>query len=46
MKLTSLDELKDRHLDKIGTPDRDACEAEVKETIRSYHIREAIKANK
>lgn len=46
MKLTSLDEMKDRHLGKIGALDRDACEAEVKEAIQSYHIGEAIKANK
>ena len=44
MKYTTFEELKDRHLGKIGTPERDAYEAEVKEAIHSYHIGEAIKA--
>ena len=44
MKLTSFEELQDRHLGKIGTPERDAYEAEVREAIQSYHIGEAIKA--
>lgn len=44
MKLTSFEELKNRHLGKIGTPGRDEYEAEVREAIQSYHIGEAIKA--
>ncbi len=44
MKTTSFEELKNRHLGKIGTPERDAYEAEVREAIQSYHIGEAIKA--
>ena len=44
MKVTTFEELKDRHLGKIGTPERDAYEAEVREAIQSYHIGEAIKA--
>lgn len=44
MKLISFEELQDRHLGKIGTPERDAYEAEVREAIQSYHIGEAIKA--
>lgn len=44
MKYTTIEELEDRYLGKIGTPGRDAYEAEVKEAIQSYHIGEAIKA--
>lgn len=44
MKVTTFEELQDRHLGKIGTPERDAYEAEVREAIQSYHIGEAIKA--
>lgn len=44
MKVTTYEELKVRHLGKIGTPERDAYEAEVREAIQSYHIGEAIKA--
>lgn len=34
MKLTSFEELKNRHLGKIGTPGRDEYEAEVREAIQ------------
>lgn len=44
MKVTTFEELHDRYLGKIGTPERDAYEAEVREAIQSYHIGEAIKA--
>ncbi|MDE7346858.1 MAG: helix-turn-helix domain-containing protein [Muribaculaceae bacterium] len=44
MKTTSFEELKNRHLGEIGTPGRDAYEAEVRQAIQSYHIGEAIKA--
>ncbi|MDE6560662.1 MAG: helix-turn-helix domain-containing protein [Muribaculaceae bacterium] len=44
MKTTSFEELKNRHLGEIGTPRRDAYEAEVRQAIQSYHIGEAIKA--
>ena len=44
MKVTTFEELKNRHLGKIGTPERDAYEAEVREAIQTYHIGEAIKA--
>lgn len=44
MKVTTFEELKDRHLGKMGTPERDAYEAEVREAIQAYHIGEAIKA--
>lgn len=35
MKLTYFEELKDRHLGKIGTPERDQYEAEVRNAINS-----------
>ena len=44
MKITTFEELQDRHIGKIGTPERDAYEAEVREAIQAYHIGEAIKA--
>ena len=44
MKITTFEELQDRYIGVIGTPDRDAYEAEVNESIRNYHIGEAIKA--
>ncbi len=40
----TFEELKNRHLGAIGTPGRDAYEAEVKEAIQNYHVGEAIKA--
>lgn len=44
MKYTTFEELEDKYLGKVGTPGRDAYEAEVRESIRSYRIGEAIKA--
>lgn len=40
MKLTSIEELKEKHLGKIGTPKRDKCEQELKIEL----LTEAIKA--
>lgn len=44
MKITTFEELKDRHIGKVGTPERDAYEAAVSEEIHAYHIGEAIRA--
>lgn len=44
MKITTFEELQDRHIGKIGTPERDTYEAEVREAIQAYHIGEAIRA--
>lgn len=44
MEYTTIEELEDRHLGKVGTPRRDAFEASVKEEIRAYHLGEAIKS--
>lgn len=42
-KLYSFEELLDHDLGKVGTPQRDAFEADVKAEISAYHIGEAIK---
>ena len=43
MKLYTLDELKDRDLGPVGTPERDEFEAQLAEEIHAYHVGEAIK---
>lgn len=43
MKLTSLDELKDRDLGPIGTPKRDEYERKLADEMQAYRIGEAIK---
>lgn len=43
MKLTSLEDLEDRLIGKIGTPDRDEYERQLREDLQAYHIGEAIK---
>ena len=43
MKLTPLSELVDEAWGKVGTPERDAMEARLKEELQAYHIGEAIK---
>ena len=42
-KLYNLDEVLDRHFGPVGTPERDAHEARVAETVRAYELGEAIK---
>ena len=44
IKATTFEDLKDRHLGKIGTPGRDTYESEVREAIQNYNIGEAIRA--
>ena len=44
MEYTTIEELEDKYLGKVGTPKRDAFESKVNEAIQSYHIGEAIKA--
>lgn len=43
MKLTTLDELIDRDLGPIGTPERDEFEAQLAEDLHAYHVGKAIK---
>lgn len=43
MNVKTLDELQDKVLGKIGTPDRDAFEAELNQEIHDYFVGEAIR---
>lgn len=43
IKYSTLDELEDKYIGKIGTPKRDMYEQSLKEEIQAYHIGEAIK---
>lgn len=43
MKTYTLDEMKDEFIGKIGTPERDKFEQDLKEELQAYHIGEAIK---
>ena len=43
MKTYTLDEMKDKHIGKVGTPERDKYEQELAEEIQAYHLGEAIK---
>lgn len=43
MKLTSLEELKDRDLGPIGTPKRDEFERKLAAEIQAYHVGKAIR---
>ncbi len=44
LEYTTIEELEDQILGKVGTPRRDEFEETVKEEIHAYHIGEAIKA--
>ncbi len=43
LTLYSFDEILDEDLGKVGTPERDAFEAEVEAEVHAYHIGEAIR---
>ena len=43
MEYTTIEALEDKYLGAIGTPRRDAFEADVREAIQSYQIGEAIR---
>ncbi len=43
MKLTPLEELRDKRLGIIGTPERDRFEAELQEELNAYYVGEAIR---
>lgn len=43
MKYYTQEELKDADLGKVGTPSRDAYEAELRQELQAYHIGEAIR---
>lgn len=44
LEYTTIEQLEDQILGKVGTPRCDAFEASIKEDIQAYHIGEAIKA--
>lgn len=43
MKTYTLEEMEDKHIGKVGTPERDKYEQELAEEIQTYHLGEAIK---
>ena len=43
MKFYTFEEIKDKHIGKIGTPRRDEYERKVAKALDDYHIGEAIK---
>jgi len=43
MKVYTLGEVEDKHIGKVGTPQRDKYEKKVKAEIEAYHIGEALK---
>lgn len=43
MKTYTLDELEDKYIGVIGTPERDEYEQKLEAEIKAYHIGEAIK---
>ena len=43
MKCYTLEEMEDKHIGKVGTPERDKYEQELAEEIQAYHLGEAIK---
>lgn len=46
MNFTPADDLVDEIWGKVGTPERDAMEARVKEELQAYYVGEAIKAER
>lgn len=46
MKKYTFEEVLDKHIGKIGTPERDKFESDVDEAVKAYHIGEAIKAER
>ena len=46
MKIDTLEEIEDKHIGKIGTPERDDYEKRVKAEIEAYHAKEALKQAK
>lgn len=43
MKLTTLEELEDKYIGKVGTPERDEYERKLADELHAYHVGEAIK---
>lgn len=43
MKFYTLDEMKDKYIGKVGTPERDQYEQKLADELHAYHVGEAIK---
>lgn len=43
MKIYTLEEMEDKYIGRIGTPERDRYEAELDAELHAYHVGEAIK---
>jgi ribosome-binding protein aMBF1 (putative translation factor) len=43
MKYYTLEEMEDRHIGKIGTPERNRYEQELSDELHAYHLGEAIR---
>lgn len=43
MKIYTLEEIEDKHIGKIGTPERNEYEKRIKSEIEAYHVKEALK---
>ena len=43
MKVYTLDEMEDKYIGKVGTPERDKYEQELADELHAYHVGKAIK---
>ena len=43
MKVYTLDEMEDKYIGRVGTPERDEYEQELADEFYVYHVGEAIK---
>ncbi len=43
MKFYTLEEMEDKYIGKVGTPERDQYEQELADELHAYHVGEAIK---
>lgn len=43
MKIYTLEDMEDKHIGKVGTPERDKYEQELSDELQAYHLGEAIK---
>ena len=43
MKVYTLEEMEDKYIGKVGTPERDEYEQKLADELYAYHVGEAIK---
>ena len=43
IEIYTLEEMEDKHIGKVGTPERDKYEQELSDELQAYHLGEAIK---